>query len=64
MVLQLVSFHCFQTFIATGTNLNLQFFSNGLTEDSKPEDTRPPPERVDFEREPNRVSPATAVVCV
>lgn len=43
------------TFIATGTNLNLQFFSNGLAEDSKPEDVRPPPDRVDFDREPNRV---------
>ena len=55
-------FISFQTFIATGTNLNLQFFSNGLAEDSKPEDVRPPPDRVDFDREPNRVSCADECV--
>ena len=60
--LQLVSLYHFQTFIATGTNLNLQFFSNGLAEDSKPEDVRPPPDRVDFDREPNRVSCADECV--
>lgn len=43
-----------QTFVATGTNLTLQFCHNGLADEKTP-DIRPSKESVDFDREPNRV---------
>lgn len=43
-----------QTFIATGTNLNLQFCRNAL-QDEKPPNCRPTKDAVDFDREPGKV---------
>ena len=53
----IVIISCFvvmQTFIATGTNLNLQFCRNAL-QDEKPPNCRPTRESVDFDREPGKV---------
>ena len=48
------SYHVSQTFVVTGTNLNLQFCHHAL-QDEKPANCRPTRETVDFEREPGKV---------
>lgn len=53
--------HSVITFIATGTNLNLQFCRHAL-QDEKPANCRPTREAVDFEREPGKVYLYSSVI--
>ena len=61
IVALIMALSCFvvQTFIATGTNLNLQFCRNAL-QDEKPPNCRPTRDNVDFESEPGKVRGDTA----
>ena len=58
-ILRILFLH--QTFIATGTNLNLQFIPKGLN-DETPSGIRPSKEKVDFDTDPNRVRAVCAAV--
>lgn len=53
--------HSVITFIATGTNLNLQFCRSALQED-KPANCRPTRESVDFESEPGKVHLLSSII--
>lgn len=59
-ILSLLMLCVLQTFVSTGTNLNLQFSRNAL-QDDKPPNSRPAKESVDFDREPGKVRVQTLV---